>query len=167
MDAKPYAKLATALKDLRYTAGLTQEELAEKLGCTKGAIANYESGTREPSKAMYTRLSEEFGITRADLIDIADGRKYLKISVPEYLQASTNVADYKNQLDRIKSYLNQFTKPTRTRNVSEYLAEYDDKAYETSGITLDEVIRFRRRIDEGEDIMIVLNDVFKFGYNGL
>jgi transcriptional regulator with XRE-family HTH domain len=37
------------IKEARLNLGLTQEELAEKIGVTKGAIANYEK-KYEPSK---------------------------------------------------------------------------------------------------------------------
>lgn len=40
------------LKEARINAGLTQEQLAEKLGMGKSTIAGYEKGNREPS--MYT-----------------------------------------------------------------------------------------------------------------
>lgn len=44
------ANFADRFKQLRMEAGWTQEELAAKLGVSKGAIGNYESGMRSPRK---------------------------------------------------------------------------------------------------------------------
>ncbi len=47
--------IATSLKMLRKDAGLTQRELAQKVGLPLRSIINYENGLREPnSKAMAT-----------------------------------------------------------------------------------------------------------------
>ena len=37
------------LKELRLSSGLTQKEVAEKVGLTKNALGNFEAGIREPS----------------------------------------------------------------------------------------------------------------------
>lgn len=41
-------KIAERLKEARLRLGMTQEELAKKIGVTKGAIANYENGVSLP-----------------------------------------------------------------------------------------------------------------------
>ena len=40
------------LKQARESAGLTQLELAKKLGVTKSAIGNYENGVSSPKEAV-------------------------------------------------------------------------------------------------------------------
>lgn len=58
--------IATKLKILRKDAGLTQRELAQKIGLPLRSIINYENGLREPnSKAMaalerYFKVSGEY-----------------------------------------------------------------------------------------------------------
>ena len=49
------------LKESRTNAGLTQEQLSEKLGIAKSTLSGYESGNREPSIA-----------TVANILDILD-----------------------------------------------------------------------------------------------
>ena len=44
------ATFAERFKELREAAHLTQIELAEKLNISKGAVGNYESGSRTPRK---------------------------------------------------------------------------------------------------------------------
>lgn len=46
------------LKDLRKRAGLTQAELAIKLGIKQGSISNWENGTSKPDIPMAVKLAE-------------------------------------------------------------------------------------------------------------
>ena len=52
---------ANRLKDLRKERGLTQAELSEKLGVSKGAVAQWEGGKRKPSYKTLDAMSELFG----------------------------------------------------------------------------------------------------------
>ena len=51
------------IKTIRTTAGLTQQEFADKLGIKRGTIANYELGRNEPIDAVITLLCREFSIS--------------------------------------------------------------------------------------------------------
>src|SRR5262245_61511166 len=53
---------AGRLRELRCEAGLTQEQLAEKVGVKRGAIARWESGTREPSWSNVVALARALGV---------------------------------------------------------------------------------------------------------
>ena len=44
------------LKESRTNAGLTQEQLSEKLGIAKSTLSGYESGNREPSIATVAKM---------------------------------------------------------------------------------------------------------------
>lgn len=48
------------LRELRKDAGLSQQEVAEKIGVTKMAVSNYEQGTRVPRDAVKVRLADLF-----------------------------------------------------------------------------------------------------------
>jgi DNA-binding XRE family transcriptional regulator len=50
------------LKELREAAGLTQQELAEKVGFHKLSIAKLEQGIREPTWSSVKALGEALGI---------------------------------------------------------------------------------------------------------
>ena len=50
------------LKESRIKAGLTQEQLAEKLGVAKSYIVRYESGNREPAVATIAKALEILNI---------------------------------------------------------------------------------------------------------
>ena len=50
------------LKRLRSdNSGMTQEELARRVGCRQSFISQIESGTRRPTQEILARLKEEFG----------------------------------------------------------------------------------------------------------
>lgn len=58
------------LKNLRKAAGLTQVELAKKLGIAQSTLASYERGLREPDFEMLKQISSFFEISISDLLDI-------------------------------------------------------------------------------------------------
>ena len=71
---------STKLKDLRKQAGMTQQQLADKLGITKSVVSYYELSERTPSPevlkdlALIFRVSTDYllGIERAKTIDVSD-----------------------------------------------------------------------------------------------
>ncbi|MBI1913497.1 MAG: helix-turn-helix domain-containing protein [Planctomycetes bacterium] len=50
------------LRELRSEAGLTQEQLAEKVGVKRDAIARWERGAREPSWSNVVALVKALGV---------------------------------------------------------------------------------------------------------
>ena len=68
------------LKELRKQAGMTQQQLAEKLGITKSVVSYYELSERTPSPdvlkdlAIIFHVSTDYllGIERAKTIDVSD-----------------------------------------------------------------------------------------------
>ncbi|HEY3368265.1 MAG TPA: helix-turn-helix transcriptional regulator [Symbiobacteriaceae bacterium] len=62
----------TRLIELRKAAGLSQEELAERLGIIRSRLGNYELGDREPEFALMNRIADFFGITLDELVGRTD-----------------------------------------------------------------------------------------------
>lgn len=56
------ALLSKNLKRLRGAAGISQEVLAERTGCSPTMIGNVETGKRFPSANLLDRLAEAFGV---------------------------------------------------------------------------------------------------------
>lgn len=67
------------LKRLRKEAGLTQEQLAEKLNVTKSVISYYELHERTPSPDILVQLTSIFHVTADYLLGI-DHKKMLDVS---------------------------------------------------------------------------------------
>lgn len=62
-------KLAGKLRQLRFRLGLTQQELAKKLGNDSGSISRFETGLREPSLLEILEYSRLSGVAIEILID--------------------------------------------------------------------------------------------------
>lgn len=59
----------TAIRRYRKMLGLTQEELAIKLGMTQAAISRFETGDRKPDVDDLIVIARFFGCKVDDLID--------------------------------------------------------------------------------------------------
>ena len=55
--------MGTKIKDLREKSGMTQTELANKLGLSKSVISAYEKGIRNPSFKILPLLAQTFNVT--------------------------------------------------------------------------------------------------------
>ncbi len=54
---------AGRLRELRTEAGLTQEQLAERAGVKRDAVARWERGTREPSWSNVIALADALAVS--------------------------------------------------------------------------------------------------------
>ena len=61
-------KFRENLKEMRISAGLTQKQLAEKLGVLERTISHWESGKRECDFDTLIKISKYFGSTIDDLL---------------------------------------------------------------------------------------------------
>lgn len=56
------------LKLARKAAGLTQQELAEELGCNQKDVSRWESGLHEPSALTLKRMAQVLGCKMEEII---------------------------------------------------------------------------------------------------
>jgi ribosome-binding protein aMBF1 (putative translation factor) len=69
--AGPAMTLAETVYHARKTAGLTQTELARRMGTTQSAIAAIEGGARTPTVELLDRLARACGLRLTIRIDAA------------------------------------------------------------------------------------------------
>lgn len=62
----------TAIQDYREKSGMTQQELADVLGVTQGAVANWENGIRKPDIFMLKKIADALQCTADDLLTTTD-----------------------------------------------------------------------------------------------
>lgn len=55
------------LVEMRKSAGMTQDELAKKVGISRSTINQYENGKAEPSEKNIINICNYFNITKDDL----------------------------------------------------------------------------------------------------
>lgn len=68
MGINEYIKFGNKLKEIRQKEGLTQAEMADKLGLKRSTYANYETNKREPDKNTLELISEKLNIDINELI---------------------------------------------------------------------------------------------------
>ena len=68
------------IKELRFKAGLTQEQLAKKVGLSEQAISFYELGKRNPKIDKWQKLADFFGVSVPYL------QGYAEINIPNDLK---------------------------------------------------------------------------------
>lgn len=61
-------KLGENLKRFRTEKGLSQTDIANSLGVSRGFISNIESGKRNPTLSTITRLAKAVGVTPDELL---------------------------------------------------------------------------------------------------
>lgn len=63
-----YLRLGTRVRDLRVAGGVTQQQLAERVGLTRASIANMERGAQHPSAFQLHQLARAFDVNVANLL---------------------------------------------------------------------------------------------------
>lgn len=66
------SEFAIRLKEARDGAGMSQKEVADAVGVTPSAYANYEQGTREPAFKVLVKICEALDISADYLLGIED-----------------------------------------------------------------------------------------------
>ncbi len=90
MDMK---KTGSFLKALRKEKGLTQEQLAEKLGVAGRTVSRWETASNMPDLSILIQLAEFYGI---EVGEILDGERKDKDMDKEVKETLNKIADYSN-----------------------------------------------------------------------
>ena len=89
---------AAKIKELREKQGLSQAQLAKKIGVSSSTIAMIESGAREGSLKNLTKIADFFGVT----IDYLDGKvDYKEALVSNFLNflVTNGIVEDENNID--------------------------------------------------------------------
>ena len=62
------AETTKRLKELRNEHGLSQEQLAERLGVTRQTVSNWETGITSPNSRVLEKLSQIYGVSPGVLL---------------------------------------------------------------------------------------------------
>jgi putative transcriptional regulator len=63
------------IRELRMRAGLTQAQLAARLGCTPSTVYNWEKGKNEPKASQLRAMALLFGVRMDDIDFEGDAAK--------------------------------------------------------------------------------------------
>ncbi|MFW6025571.1 MAG: helix-turn-helix domain-containing protein [Candidatus Woesearchaeota archaeon] len=108
-DGKYNTKIfVKTLKSLRNEYGMTQVELADKLGKTRGAVGHWETGQREPNLTTLIKLSKIFDVSVDYLLGKTNMRK--PNNACEYLIKKIKEANYVKNGDVKREDIENFVK---------------------------------------------------------
>ena len=89
------------IKELREGFGYTQQDLANKLECSKSVIGLYESETRKPSMEVLIKLSEIFNCSIDYILGKSNIRNPEKINIDEADIAFANGVKALNETNKM------------------------------------------------------------------
>ncbi len=94
------------IKELREEFGLTQKELAAKIGNVQRNISNWENGSSEPDCETLVRLADVFGVTMDELFGRNEEPERGALQSEPYYKLIKRLND--RQSDALKSFLSAF-----------------------------------------------------------
>lgn len=89
------------IKNLREELNLTQQELADKLNCSKSVIGLYENESRKPSLEILVKLSEIFDCSIDYLLGKTNIRKPKELNINEADIAFVNGIEGLNETNKM------------------------------------------------------------------
>lgn len=132
-------EIGNKIKQLRFKAGLTQEQLASSLGISAQSVSKWENGVTMPDITLLPALSEEFGVTIDELFDLTVEQRLNRIenrldieeelspdTFTDYVSYLTNQLKENSDKARVQSLLAQLYHHRMTadsRRVSKYARE--------------------------------------------
>ncbi|BAL51608.1 MULTISPECIES: helix-turn-helix domain-containing protein [Lactococcus] len=106
--------VGSKIKDYRKYFGLSQEELAKKIGVGKTTISNYEVGIRSPKKPQLIKLSEVFDVAIDDFFPQTDSTRI-------------NVSSILSEINKISSQLEEPRQKIVLDTASSQLEEQEEQ----------------------------------------
>ena len=105
------------MKQLRLERGISQEELAKRIGVSRSCIGNYEQGTREPSYKDLEALCDYYNVDMDYMLGLSDISKHsiahnLSPAEEVLIDIYRNDETSRDMIDRILSYALMIKKET-------------------------------------------------------
>lgn len=101
-------KFKDRLKELRKDYSITQQELADKIGIVRTAIANYETGRTIPDSDTLTLLAKIFNTTTDYLLGISNIRNpYQNKNIKETPEEQDIIPEEFINADEARAYVNK------------------------------------------------------------
>ena len=92
------------IKELRIKNGLSQGDLAEKIGLTRQAISNYENNERTPNDKIWQKLADCFNVSITSVRGKIDTELIAKIAKMIFLTHAASFDVYLNKNDLFTGY---------------------------------------------------------------
>ncbi|MBO4832008.1 MAG: helix-turn-helix domain-containing protein [Oscillospiraceae bacterium] len=132
-------ELGKKIKQLRFKAGLTQEQLAEKLRIGAQSVSKWENAVAMPDITMLPLLAEVFGVSIDDLFDLTTEQRLNRIEnrmvaeeelpadvsreFESFLQAELNDAKHQKRATELLAYFYWHRMNAEAQKASRYAKE--------------------------------------------
>ena len=132
-------ELGKKIRQLRFKAGLTQEQLADKLGIGAQSVSKWENAAAMPDITALPLLAEIFGVTIDELFDLTTEQRLNRIEnrmdaeeelpadvfleYEAFLQAEMNDAKYKKRATELAAYLYWHRMNAQAQKAARYAKE--------------------------------------------
>ena len=114
-------ELGKKIRQLRFKAGLTQDQLAEKLGVGPQAVSKWENAATMPDITQLPMLAEVFGITIDDLFDLTADQRLNRIENSLDITEELPQDLFREYEDFLKVQLDDEQNKQRARSLMAYL----------------------------------------------
>ena len=114
-------ELGKKIRQLRFKAGLTQEQLAEKLGISAQSVSKWENSVAMPDITTLPLLAETFGISIDDLFDLTNEQRLNRIENSLDITEELPQDLFREYEDFLKSELNDKENGQRATSLIAYL----------------------------------------------
>ena len=129
-------ELGTVIKQLRFKASMTQEQLAEKLRISPQSVSKWENGVSMPDISLLPEIAEIFGVSVDELFGLNESEKlrrienrlYFEDPLPgdvfweyeEYLKNALEKSEDKAHIYSLLAHLYHHRMETDAKKVSQY-----------------------------------------------
>ena len=97
--------IGNKIKQLRYEAKLTQEQLATKVGVSPQSVSKWETGLTLPDIALLPTLAEVFGVTIDELFDLATEQKLRRLENRIEVESEFTADEFREYESMLKGQL--------------------------------------------------------------
>lgn len=112
------------IKLMRKKLGITQQEMADRIGIKRNTVANYETGRNEPIDAVVSLICREFGVNEVWLRTGEGGEENMFTKIDEDDRYSLNLGKLSvTENQRVKNMVNAIAEssPERLKHVEEFM----------------------------------------------
>ncbi len=117
--------VGSRLKEIRSHLGLTQQEIADKIGCSRVAYAYYEAGRRPPDINFLFSLQEITGYSFDYLLGHTDNTTMETAGLDKALGLSTDAVETLKAKPRVRATINRLLESDRIIRLSGSLSVFN------------------------------------------
>ena len=114
-------ELGKKIRQLRFKAGLTQEQLAEKLGIGAQAVSKWENAVAMPDISLLPSLAETFGVSIDELFDLTAEQRLNRIENSLDIEDELPQDIFREYEDYLKAQLASGENKKRVTELTAYL----------------------------------------------